>query len=152
MESLIVHLTDEALDIAALAAALDGDSTAGALASFTGQVRGSDGLTALELQCHRVMTRQALERIGQHAIETFSLRALLIAHRHGRMRPGEAIVHIAATAAHRRGALEAVSYVIDVLKTDAPFWKREWHGGDHVWIESTPDDQARAAKWLETTE
>jgi molybdopterin synthase catalytic subunit len=150
MSDLRVYLTGERLDLPALNDALPETETIGAVASFTGHVRGSNGLTALELTHHPVMTEPALRRIGETALKRFALQSLLIAHRHGRMVPGEPIVHIIAQAPHRRAALDAVAYTIDVLKTEAPFWKREWRGDSAIWIEPTSTDQVEASQWLET--
>lgn len=151
MASPFIHLTSDPLDLAVLAAPGTEDGTAGASASFTGHVRGRQDLTALELQHHPAMTAPALERIGHHAMTRFSLHSLIIAHRFGKMNPGEAIVHIVASAPHRRAALESVSFTIDVVKTQAPFWKREWNGQTYSWVEPTPDDHARSAIWLEAS-
>lgn len=150
MTGLTILLSGDALDIAALNASLGDDPRAGARASFTGMVRAGDDLTALELLHHPSMTERALHRIGQHARQTFGCLDVLIAHRFGKMEPGEPIVHVAASAPHRRAALDSVSYAIDVLKTRAPFWKREWRGENYRWIEPTARDHEAAAQWLET--
>lgn len=150
MTGLTILLSGDALDIAALNASLGDDTRAGARASFTGMVRASDNLTALELLHHPSMTEGALQRIGQHAQQKFGCLSVLIAHRFGKMKPGEPIVHVAANAAHRRAALDSVSYAIDVLKTRAPFWKREWQDEDYRWIEPTAQDHEMATHWLET--
>jgi len=151
MNSADILLTGDSLDIAALNASLPANPMVGASATFTGYVRAGGDLTALELRHHPVMTQAALEQIAQTATERFDLSALVMAHRYGRMAIGEPIVHIAAAAPHRRAALEAVSFVIDVLKTQAPFWKREWRGEAPHWIEPTSEDHAKAAQWLEET-
>lgn len=145
-----IILTGERLEIGALNARLKTGADSGAVSTFTGYVRGGDALTALELLHHPVMTRAALERIAGTVMTRFGVGALLIAHRYGRMPVAEPIVHIAAAAPHRRAALDGVSFAIDVLKTQAPFWKREWRGDTYDWIEPTPDDHAKAAHWLET--
>ncbi|WP_417485741.1 molybdenum cofactor biosynthesis protein MoaE [Maricaulis sp.] len=150
MKPLII-LTDETLNTQSFCDRLGQDPACGAVASFSGHVRANAGLTALELIHHPVLTAHALEQIGESAMAQFNLQELLIAHRHGRMTVGETIVHIAATSAHRRAALDAVSYTIDVLKTQAPFWKREWRGNDAVWIEPTADDHNASDQWMETT-
>jgi molybdopterin synthase catalytic subunit len=150
MNPVDILLTDRPLDLAALDGRLpDG---AGAVSTFTGRVRATNSLTALELQHHPVMTQAALTSIGDTAARRFELSSLLIAHRFGQMAINDPIVHIAAAAPHRRAVLEAVSYTIDVLKTRAPFWKREWYGEVGKWIEPTEQDQQQAAQWLgETT-
>ncbi len=152
MSNPVVNLTDKALDLAALGQALEMDGAVGAVASFTGFVRGGSGLTELELQHHPVLTEQGLIRIAETAMQKFKLSGLVVTHRHGRMQVGAPIVHIAACAPHRRAALEAVSYSIDVLKTQAPFWKREWRGETGVWIEPTAEDHVAAETWMEPLE
>lgn len=151
MSGPVVHLSGDPLDLAALNGALPDNAAVGAVASFTGHVRGSGDLTALELLHHPTMTEPALRRIGETAMQRFDLQALLVAHRHGRMPPGEPIVHIIAQSPHRRAALDAVAYTIDVLKTEAPFWKREWRGDTAIWIEPTAGDHRETSQWLETT-
>ncbi|WP_420430755.1 molybdenum cofactor biosynthesis protein MoaE [Hyphobacterium sp.] len=150
MPAPIIHLTGEPLVLADLEARLPADPGVGAVASFTGKVRANDDLSALELTRHPVLTASALQRIGETAIDRFDLAGLLIAHRYGRMAPGEPIVHIVALAAHRRAALDATAFAIDVLKTEAPFWKREWRGETARWVETTSADQEKAGQWLET--
>lgn len=152
MARLFVELTGDALETAALGDLAGADDGVGAVASFAGKVRAGDGLTHLELQRHKVLTLQALERIAQEAARRFDLTRLVLFHRHGRLKVGDVIVFIAASAPHRKAALEAVTYVIDVVKTQAPFWKREWRGGAYRWIEPTDADHASASRWLETAE
>lgn len=147
MTSPHIRLTSGRLDALDLTSGLTGHST-GAVASFSGQVRGEGGLSALELQHHPVLTRAALTRIAETAIHRFDLTGLVLAHRYGKMSPGEVIVFIAASAPHRRAALDAVSFAIDIAKTQAPFWKREWYGDTYRWIEPTPADHEAAAAWL----
>ncbi|WP_421789062.1 molybdenum cofactor biosynthesis protein MoaE [Hyphobacterium sp.] len=152
MSSPIILLTDQALDVQGPLADFSALEHIGAVSSFTGQVRGGDGLTALELQHHPVLTPQALEQIAEAAMSRFSLAGLVLAHRYGRMTPGEPIVFIAAAASHRRASLDAVSFLIDTVKTQAPFWKREWRGETYEWIEPTAEDHAAARQWLEAAE
>lgn len=148
----VIRLGSDALDLPALASTIGIDPANGAVASFAGHVRASENLTALELLHHPVLTAHILQRIGEAAMAQFELNGLLIAHRHGRMAIGEAIVYIAASAAHRRAALDAVSYTIDTLKTQAPFWKREWRGENAVWIEPTTADHTASEQWMETSQ
>jgi len=150
MRPPLIILTDKPLDLAGLSEKLPIENAAGATSSFTGYVRESDGLTALELLQHPVMTGRALDHIARTAMQRFGVLDLLLAHRHGRMGIGEPIVHIAAAAPHRRAALDAVSFSIDVLKTQAPFWKREWRNDRYDWVEPGHEDHEKAAQWLET--
>lgn len=147
MRAPVILLTGEPLDIAGLQHPSPAGS--GASAQFIGTVRGGDGLTGLELLHHPVLTRRALERIGETAMARFALDALTIAHRHGRMAPGDPIVFISASAPHRRAAIDAMGFAIDVVKTEAPFWKREWRGPRYDWIEPGEADHDAAARWLE---
>lgn len=123
---------------------------AGAIATFTGVVRGDDGVERLELEHYSGMTERALERIAADAAARWSLLGATIVHRVGPMRPGERIVFVAAVAEHRGAALEACAAMIDVLKTSAPFWKREVRGGEGAWVEAREADDAAAARWRDT--
>jgi len=124
------------------------DARAGAVASFVGQVREGDELRALVLEHHPALTEPALVRIAEDAAQRWNLARVRITHRVGRMDVGAAIVFVGAAAPHRRAALEAASYLIDVLKTQAPFWKKEITASGERWIEPTPEDAAAAAHWL----
>jgi molybdopterin synthase catalytic subunit len=133
---------------AELSALVGADADCGAVASFVGQVRGGDGLVALELEHYPGRTERALERIAEAATARWRLQRVRVVHRVGRMSVGEPIVFVAAAAAHRRAALEATSYLIDVLKTQAPFWKKEHCEGFERWVEPTAADAAAAERWL----
>lgn len=122
---------------------------AGAVATFCGLVRADDGVDQLELEHYPGATEAALTRIAELAQERWSLQAATIVHRVGPMRPGERIVFVAAAAPHRGDALEACAYLIDRLKTDAPFWKRETRGADARWVEARDSDTAAAQRWGE---
>ncbi|MEO6113481.1 MAG: molybdenum cofactor biosynthesis protein MoaE [Sphingomicrobium sp.] len=123
---------------------------AGAIASFTGLVRDlHDGerIEALWLDHHERITSQAIDDIAAEARTRFALSALAIVHRVGAVDAGQPIVFVAAAAAHRRAAFDAVDYMMDRLKTDAPLWKRETRSdGDH-WIEARPGDHRDRARW-----
>ncbi len=120
----------------------------GAIASFVGQVRADSGVTHLELEHFPGLTERALSRIADEAAQRWSLTHAVILHRTGRMRLGEPIVLTAASAPNRRAALAAVAYMIDVLKTRAPFWKKEIGTGFERWIEPTSADKQQAEDWL----
>jgi molybdopterin synthase catalytic subunit len=141
-------LSAEPIDPAALLAAFTRDATgAGAIASFTGLVRGEDGVSELWLDHHPRLTEQVLAEIAEDARLRFEVTALKIIHRVGGVAVGEPIVFVAAAARHRRAAFEAVDYMIDRLKTDVPFWKREQRGDKGSWIEARPQDDADRARW-----
>lgn len=123
---------------------------AGAIASFTGLARPAmkDGapLQRLFLDHHSRLTRRSLDEIAASA-ERFGVDAVRIVHRCGEIAPGEAIVFVAAAAAHRRAAFDAVDCLMDRLKTDALFWKREDGVDGSAWIEPTEGDRADRARW-----
>ncbi|MBW6526028.1 molybdenum cofactor biosynthesis protein MoaE [Sphingomonas sp. RHCKR7] len=139
-----VLVSPVAIDVAAELAAIERD---GAVASFTGLVRGDDGVATLELEHYPGATEAALVRLAEAARARWSLTAATIVHRVGPMAPGERIVFVGTCAPHRGAALEACAYLIDRLKTDAPFWKRETVGGAARWVEARDGDDAAAARW-----
>lgn len=112
---------------------------AGAIVTFTGLVRpeheGAD-VAALELDHHPRLTEQAVAGIAADAARRFELLDVALVHRYGELAPGEAIVFVAAAAAHRRSAFDAVDHMVDRLKTDAPFWKRELRSDGAHWLEA----------------
>ena len=120
---------------------------AGAIVSFTGVVRGEDRVRELWLDHHPRLTEQAIDDIAQEARLRFAVNALTILHRIGSVSPGEPIVFVAAATHHRRAAFDAVDYMMDRLKTDAPFWKRETGASGARWIEARPEDHADRARW-----
>lgn len=135
------------IDIAAEMTRAEGAAGAGAVATFTGLVRADDSVGVLELEHYPGATEAALARVAEGAVARWSLGAATIVHRVGPMIPGERIVFVAAAAPHRAAALEACAYLIDRLKTDAPFWKRETRGTDARWVEARDTDTAAAERW-----
>lgn len=122
----------------------------GGVASFTGIVRGGNGLTALELEHHPGITAAMMRRIAERAAERWPLLGVTAIHRHGRLAPGERIVLVGAASPHRAAALEATAFLIDWLKTRAPFWKKEYFAdGTSRWVEARADDDAAAERWME---
>ncbi|MBB3346316.1 molybdenum cofactor biosynthesis protein MoaE [Sphingomonas sp. BK069] len=139
-----VAVSPAVIDVAAELEVLERD---GAVASFTGLVRGDDGVATLELEHYPGATETALERLAAAASARWSLTAATIVHRVGAMAPGERIVFVGTCAPHRCAALEACAYLIDRLKTDAPFWKRETVNGASRWVEARDGDGEAAARW-----
>lgn len=123
---------------------------AGGLATFTGLVRGDDGVETLELEHYPGATEAALRTLAEQAVERWTLLGVRIAHRVGPMAPGDIVVFVGTAAAHRGPALEACAYLIDRLKTDAPFWKKETRGHDARWVDPRGGDDAAAARWTIT--
>ena len=120
---------------------------AGGVATFTGVVRGDDGVTELTLEHYPGMTEATLIALAEAATERWALLGVTIVHRVGPMTPGERIVFVGTAAHHRREALEACAYLIDRLKTDAPFWKREKRGEAAEWVEARRSDEDVSSRW-----
>ena len=125
----------------------------GGIGCFVGVVRGSsegDELAALTLEHYPAMTERALSRIATTAETRWSLLGCTVIHRTGRLVPGDPIVLVLAAAAHREAALAGTSFLIDWLKTRAPFWKSEQRtDGKSSWVEARAEDDDAAAKWNE---
>lgn len=119
----------------------------GGVCSFVGEVRGAGGVQALELSHYAPLTLPGMQALAQSAAERFGLMGILILHRTGQMRPGEPIVCVSAAASHRRAAFDATDYVMDHLKSQSWFWKREMRGGQWHWIEPREGDYADLARW-----
>ena len=123
----------------------------GALVTFSGHARGraKNGaeVRSMTLQHHPRLTQPSLERIARDAAERFDVVAVDVVHRAGVILPGEAIVWVAAASAHRRAAFEAADYMMDRLKTEAVFWKREERADGSFWIEPTEVDYDDARRW-----
>ena len=126
---------------------------AGAVASFIGIVRGDShgrALRSMTLEHYPAMTEHALAEIASRAMQRWNLTDCTIIHRIGRLKPGARIVLAAAASAHRKAALEATTFLIDWLKTDAPFWKREeLSSGESVWVTRNVEDDEARARWAE---
>lgn len=121
---------------------------AGAIVTFLGEVRGEDGcVDKLVLEHYPGFTDREIEAIAASAMARWPLAGIRIVHRVGALAPGEPIVFVAAAAAHRRAAFEAVDFLMDYLKSEAPFWKKEFSGGDARWIEPRDDDKRSKARW-----
>jgi len=142
-----IVVTPEAIDIAAEMTLAEAAAGTGAVATFTGLVRADDGVGTLELEHYPGATEAALYRVAAGAAERWSLGGATIVHRVGPMTPGTRIVFVAASSAHRAAALEACAYLIDRLKTDAPFWKRETRDGEARWVEARETDADAAKRW-----
>ena len=145
----MIGLTDQPFDPGVLLGGFcKGHSEVGAVASFTGLARAEAGRTeVLELEAYPGFTEARIEEIAQAARARFDLIDLMVLHRVGRIAPGEPIVFVATAAAHRRAAFEACDFLMDYLKSRAPFWKKE-HGPDGArWIEPRDQDLADIARW-----
>lgn len=143
---ITARVQTEAFDSAAELAALQLDGV-GAVASFTGWVRGDDGVTAIALEHYPAMTEASLVALAEEASARWQLSGCTLIHRVGHMVVGEPIVLVATASPHRAAALDACAFLIDRLKTDAPFWKKEYRGEAAIWVEAKDSDAARADAW-----
>jgi molybdopterin synthase catalytic subunit len=135
------------IDVAAELARLEALG-GGGVASFTGIVRGENGLTALRLETYPAMAAAALRRIADEAAARWNLLGATLIHRHGRLAIGERIVLVGTAARHRAAALEACAFLIDWAKTAAPYWKQELLAdGTTRWVEPRDADAAAAQAW-----
>lgn len=122
---------------------------AGGIGSFIGVVRDSGGLKALHLEHYPGMTERAVEKIAQTAAARWPLLGCTVIHRVGQLAPGQNIVFVGASSAHREAALQATAFLIDWLKTSAPFWKREeFLSGESAWVLARESDDAAAKLWV----
>jgi molybdopterin synthase catalytic subunit len=140
----MIRIGPDDFDAAAELAAL---GSAGAVATFTGHVRAEPGLVALTLEHYPAMTEREIARHVEEARSRWPLEGVRIVHRTGRLLPGERIVFVAVAAPHRREAFQACEFLMDYLKTRAPFWKLEERDGGTRWVEAKASDDAAAGRW-----
>jgi len=126
-----------------------GHKEMGAIVTFTGIVRDlpDDPLQAMEIEHYPGMTEAALTEIAQTAIERWTLGDALVIHRYGRLVPGEMIMMVATASKHRKDAFEAAEYLMDYLKSRAPFWKREITDTGESWVASKAEDEDALTRW-----
>ncbi|MCE6968938.1 molybdenum cofactor biosynthesis protein MoaE [Cereibacter sphaeroides] len=139
----------EAFDFGVEASAFaSGVSGAGAVVTFTGLVRDlSGGLSAMEIEHYPGMTERAITAIAAEAAERWQLLDALVIHRHGRLGPGEPIMMVATAARHRAEAFAAAEFLMDYLKSRAPFWKKEITGTGADWVAAKDEDEAALRRW-----
>ena len=146
-----VRIQEADFDVAAELAALQaGRADIGALASFTGCVRGGaaeEGLTALTLEHYPGMTERAIEAMVAEAFRRFRMLDARVIHRVGRLEAGARIVLVVVASSHRRDAFQACEFLMDYLKTQAPFWKKEQTPEGARWVDARVDDDAALACW-----
>ncbi len=144
-----IAVQEAPFDLAAESAALSaGRTDVGAIASFVGLCRADDGLSAMVLEHYPGMTERAMAAIVAEAEARWPLTGCTVIHRVGRLEPGAPIVLVLTASGHRAAALEACAFLIDWLKTRAPFWKREeFAAGGARWVEAKAGDDAAADRW-----
>ena len=136
------------------AAARDESANPGAIVSFSGLVRevyseqiSSNEAQTLTLEYYPGMTEQALKNIGEQAVARWPLQTVRIIHRVGTLLPGDQIVLVLCSSAHRHAAFESAEFIMDYLKTSAPFWKKQIRGDESYWVDSRESDYKAMARW-----
>ena len=147
----MIRVQREDFDLAAEVAALtEGKTGVGGVVTFTGLVRdfsSGKGVATMSLEHYPGMTEKELARIEAEACARWPLDACLIIHRYGTLQPGERIMAVVTASAHRQAAFEAAEFLVDWLKTKAPFWKLEVGEDGDNWVEAQASDDAAAARW-----
>ncbi|WBU31035.1 molybdenum cofactor biosynthesis protein MoaE [Rhodopseudomonas palustris] len=146
-----IRIQEADFDVAAETAAMTrGRTDIGAVVSFMGLCRGVEGddtVAALTLEHYPGMAEEEIQRHADEAIERWPITALTIIHRVGRLVPGDNIVLVLAASAHRQAAFAAAEFLMDYLKANAPFWKREERSDGSRWVEAHSRDDAALARW-----
>ena len=136
---------DPGAELSAFAAGVGG---AGAVVSFTGIVRDvGAGLRHMEIEHYPGMTERAIADIAGSAQRRWPLTDIMVIHRHGQLTPGEVIMMVATASAHRKAAFEAAEYLMDYLKSRAPFWKKEVTDDGAVWVAARVEDESALDRW-----
>ncbi|TMJ32034.1 MAG: molybdenum cofactor biosynthesis protein MoaE [Alphaproteobacteria bacterium] len=145
------RLQTEDFDVAAEAAALrNGRTDIGAIVAFTGVCRGTEAgepIAAITLEHYPEMAQAEISRHVAEAERRWPLMGVTVVHRYGRIEPGDNIVLVVTAAAHRQDAFAAAEFLMDYLKTRAPFWKREERPSGSAWVEARETDDRAAARW-----
>ena len=145
-----IAVQEEEFDLGAEANAFaDGNASNGAIVTFTGVVRdlATGNLDVMEIEHYPGMTERALSRIAQKAMDRWSLGDVLVIHRHGQLAPGDRIMMVATAAPHRKDAFEAAEYLMDYLKSRAPFWKKEITTSGAAWVDAKNEDEKALTRW-----
>jgi molybdopterin synthase catalytic subunit len=147
---MAIRILTEAFDPGAeLNAFMAEAAGAGAVATFTGVVRSdpADPITTLALECYPELAVSQIGTIEAEAVARFGLMRATIIHRYGTLRPGEPIVQVMTLASHRQAAFDGAQFLMDYLKTDAPFWKKEAAPSGERWVEHSSGDDSAKARW-----
>lgn len=133
---------------AEMAALEDGSGDAGAIASFVGLVRGDGGLSSMTLDHYPGMCESEIAAHVEEARRRWPILAVRIVHRTGRLTPGDQIVFVGVASKHRQAAFQAAEFLMDYLKTRAPFWKLERRGESETWVRARAEDDASVKRWI----
>lgn len=146
----MISIQTEDFDTGAEIRALSGNGQTGAVVSFTGLVRdlASHGaVTAIELEHYPAMTARSLQAIADQAAARWPLLGMRIIHRIGYLAAGEQIVLVVVASAHRQAAFDAAAFIMDFLKSRAPFWKKEYVNGEGHWVDAKESDESALTRW-----
>ena len=146
---MLARVQEAAFDVAAEVTAFQSAVTrSGAVVSFTGVVRDDTGsLDYMFIEHYPGMTQAALQTFADQATVKFGLEKVLVIHRYGRLQPGEAIMMVVTAARHRKDAFAGADYLMDYLKSRAPFWKKEVSQGSATWVAAKDQDESALAAW-----
>ncbi len=153
MSNVTIRIQEADFDVAQEIALLSGDRTdIGAVVSFSGICRGTDGdgVASLTLEHYPGMAEAEIMRHVEEALSRWPLNGVTVIHRVGRIEPGQNIVLVVTASAHRQAAFHAAEFLMDYLKTSAPFWKQEESASGKSWVEAQAHDDAAAARWTKS--
>ncbi|TYB82078.1 molybdenum cofactor biosynthesis protein MoaE [Maritimibacter fusiformis] len=142
-----IRVQEEPFDPGAELDGFGAGADVGAVVSFTGMVRGDGGLSRMEIEHYPGMTEKAIAAIAGEAVARWNLADCLVIHRHGPMRPGERIMMVATASRHRASAFEAAEFLMDYLKSRAPFWKKEYGADGAEWVAARDEDEDALGRW-----
>lgn len=148
MTAFRIIVTEDDFDLGFEAERLEAGDDTGAVVTFTGRVRDVDrGLRHMEIEHYPGMTERALEAIAAEAAERWPLAAVTVIHRHGQLRPGNRIMMVGTASRHRDAAFAAASFLMDYLKSRAPFWKKEVTAEGADWVAARDSDEEALNRW-----
>ena len=146
--ALRIVVQEEPFDFGAEAEAFAaGRADMGAVVTFCGVVRGDGAMASMQIEHYPGMTEKALAKIAAEAEARWSLGEVLVIHRHGPMKPGERIMMVATAAPHRKDAFDAAEFLMDYLKSRAPFWKKERGADGESWVAAKDEDEDALRRW-----
>ena len=150
MGDVTISVQAEPFDYGTLSNAFaQGHTHVGAVVTFCGIVRDDElgGLSTMEIEHYPGMTEKAINAHSQIAKNRFSLAEVLVIHRYGSLKPGEMIMMVATAAPHRNDAFQGAEFLMDYLKSRAPFWKKEIVNGEPRWVDAKPEDEDALSRW-----
>ena len=142
-----IRVQSDPFDVGAELARFGADTDVGAVVSFTGLVRGTSGLARMEIEHYPGMTETAIAGYAEAARSRWGLADVLVIHRYGSLAPGEPIMMVATASRHRVAAFEAAEFLMDWLKSRAPFWKKEIGMDGEAWVAAKDEDETALGRW-----